>query len=76
MEGPYRVSRNPMWVGLFLVFIGAAIATAVGLHILLVFGVAVAYHNQILAEEEVCIKGFGETYEAYMDRVPRYFLFL
>jgi protein-S-isoprenylcysteine O-methyltransferase Ste14 len=33
-------------------------------------------HLGILAEEEVCLRRYGEPYRAYMERVPRYFLFL
>jgi protein-S-isoprenylcysteine O-methyltransferase Ste14 len=32
-------------------------------------------HYGILAEEEVCLKQYGDSYRAYMERVPRYFLF-
>jgi protein-S-isoprenylcysteine O-methyltransferase Ste14 len=31
-------------------------------------------HFGILAEEEVCLKLYGEAYRAYLKRVPRYFL--
>jgi protein-S-isoprenylcysteine O-methyltransferase Ste14 len=30
-------------------------------------------HGRVLAEEEACLKRYGETYRAYMQRVPRYF---
>jgi protein-S-isoprenylcysteine O-methyltransferase Ste14 len=32
-------------------------------------------HFGILAEEEVCLKRYGEPYRVFMERVPRYFLF-
>jgi protein-S-isoprenylcysteine O-methyltransferase Ste14 len=32
-------------------------------------------HFGILAEEEVCLRRYGESYRAYMEQVPRYFLF-
>ena len=76
MAGPYRVSRNPQWLGLFLVLLGSAIAVGIGLYIGIVVIVGVIYHIQILAEETTCIAKYGDSYRAYMNRIPRYFLFL
>ena len=75
VDGPYRVSRNPQWVGLFLVFIGIAISTATWLYIGILIGVAIIYHTQILAEEALCIRLYGDSYRSYMNRVSRYFMF-
>ena len=74
--GPYRVSRNPQWLGLFLVLLGSAIATRIWLYIGMVVIVGLIYHIQILDEEAACIKKYGESYREYMKRIPRYFLFL
>ena len=76
VKGPYRFSRNPQWVGLFLVLLGSAVVTGIWLYIGLVFLVSVIYHKQILDEETACIKKYGESYREYMERIPRYFLFL
>jgi protein-S-isoprenylcysteine O-methyltransferase Ste14 len=35
----------------------------------------VLQHYEILAEEEVCLRRSGESYRAYVERVPRYGLF-
>jgi protein-S-isoprenylcysteine O-methyltransferase Ste14 len=32
-------------------------------------------HIRTLAEEEACLEQYGDSYRAYMKRVPRYFLF-
>jgi protein-S-isoprenylcysteine O-methyltransferase Ste14 len=76
VEGPYRFSRNPQWLGLFLVLFGSAIAAGVGLYIGLVILVGIIYHKQILDEEKACIQKYGESYREYMKRIPRYFLLL
>jgi protein-S-isoprenylcysteine O-methyltransferase Ste14 len=73
--GPYRVSRNPQWLGLFLVLLGSAIAAGIWLYIGIVVIVGIIYHIQILDEETACIKKYGESYREYMNRIPRYFLF-
>jgi protein-S-isoprenylcysteine O-methyltransferase Ste14 len=76
VNGPYRVSRNPQWFGLFLVLIGSAIAVGIWLYIVMVVLVGIIYHKQILDEETACLKKYGESYHDYMARIPRYFLFL
>ena len=76
VKGPYRFSRNPQWLGLFLVLLGSAIAAGIWLYIGIVAIVGIIYHIQILAEETACIKKYGESYREYMNRKPRYFLFL
>jgi protein-S-isoprenylcysteine O-methyltransferase Ste14 len=75
VEGPYRFSRNPQWLGLFLVLLGSAIAAGIWLYIGIVAIVGIIYHIQILDEETACIKKYGESYREYMNRIPRYFLF-
>jgi protein-S-isoprenylcysteine O-methyltransferase Ste14 len=74
--GPYHVSRNPQWVGLFLVLLGSAVAAGVWLYVAMVLAVGVIYHIQILDEEALCLQTFGDSYREYMHRIPRYLLFL
>jgi protein-S-isoprenylcysteine O-methyltransferase Ste14 len=76
INGPYRASRNPQWLGLFLVLLGSAIAVGIWLYIGIVAVVGVIYHIQILDEEKACIQKYGASYHDYMKRIPRYFLFL
>jgi protein-S-isoprenylcysteine O-methyltransferase Ste14 len=61
-KGIYRISRHPQLVALFVLFL-----TLVASRVL--------QHYGILAEEEVCLKQYGESYRAYMQKVPRYLLF-
>lgn len=74
--GPYRLSRNPQWVGLFLVLAGAALMSGVWLYLGIIVVVAIIYHLQILAEEKACLEQYGDSFRAYMARIPRYFWFL
>ena len=73
-EGPYRVSRNPQWVGLFMVLLGAAITSATWLMIAIVLVIGCVYHLQVLEEEKACSALYGEPYVKYLHQVPRYFL--
>jgi protein-S-isoprenylcysteine O-methyltransferase Ste14 len=76
VAGPYRLSRNPQWVGLVLVLVGAALMTGVVLYLAILLVVAVIYHLQILAEERACLEQYGDRFRAYLDTVPRYVLLL
>lgn len=70
--GPYRFSRNPMYVAYFFYFLGCVLLTQswVLLGILLVFQVTA--HRLVLAEERWCAAQFVEAYPAYARGVRRY----
>jgi protein-S-isoprenylcysteine O-methyltransferase Ste14 len=74
-RGLYRVSRHPQIVMASLVLLGACIA--IGSWLALAFWIAARLleHLGIVAEEEVCLKRYGEAYRAYLNRVPRYLVF-
>lgn len=73
-RGIYRVSRHPQIVAASVVLLGACIS--IGSWLALAFWAAarILEHFGIVAEEEVCLKQYGEAYRAYLKRVPRYFL--
>ena len=74
-RGLYRVSRHPQIVMLFVSFLGMCLAIGSWLALLTLVMSRVLQHYGILAEEEVCLAQYGESYRAYMRRVPRYFVF-
>jgi protein-S-isoprenylcysteine O-methyltransferase Ste14 len=72
--GPYRLSRNPLYVAATIVFAGICVATA---NVVLVGYLAIAVllqHFMILAEERTCRGKYGEVFERYLRTVPRYLL--
>ena len=73
--GLYRVSRNPQWVTLVMVFVGSCLAIGSWAALSLFALAVVCYHFRILAEERSCLITYGDAYRDYMVRVPRYFLF-
>ena len=75
-KGVYRISRHPQIVALFVLFLGICIAIGSWAAVGMLLSSKVFQHFSILAEEEVCLRQYGEPYRAYMDRVARYFLFL
>jgi protein-S-isoprenylcysteine O-methyltransferase Ste14 len=71
--GIYQYSRNPQWIGLVLIFIGTCISCGNGLALLMMSVGIVLYHFRILGEESACLRDYGQSFQDYMDSVPRYF---
>lgn len=72
-QGPYRFTRNPMYVGLTLVQAGLGVA----LSNLWMAGFALpallmVHFLAVLPEERYLTERFGESYRAYRARVRRY----
>jgi len=74
VEGPYRFSRNPMYVGMLLVQLSLGMALN-SLWIVLLSPVAlgVVHLTAVLPEERYLAGRFGKGYEQYRRRVRRYF---
>lgn len=73
--GLYRVSRNPQWMALSVMYLGCCVAIGSWVAVILYLVSAAFIHFRILGEETACLKQYGESYREYMGRVPRYFLF-
>ena len=73
-RGLYRISRHPQVLMLFIMSIG--ICMTVGSWLVLFILVIAGFfgHFRTLAEEKACLERYGDSYRAYMKRVPRYFL--
>jgi len=74
-KGVYKRSRHPQIVSLFFIFLGICIAIGSWAALFILLMSKLFQHFGILAEEEVCLKRYGESYRVYMEQVPRYFLF-
>lgn len=74
-RGLYRLSRHPQIVMSSVVLLGGCIATGSWVATVFWATARLLEHFGILAEEEVCLKQYGETYRNYLRQVPRYFLF-
>jgi protein-S-isoprenylcysteine O-methyltransferase Ste14 len=71
-SGIYRLSRNPMYLGLNLVTLSAMIYTSSWIVIILGAYSIIIYHYIILGEEKFLAVRFGEQYVIYKGRVRRY----
>lgn len=73
-HGLYKVSRHPQIVMTAVVLLGTSIAIGSWLALILLIIARLLEHFGILAEEEVCLKRYGEPYRTYMKEVARYFV--
>ncbi len=71
-KGLYRISRNPIYLGCFLIYIGAGIACASWLFLLLTAIWVVLYDLLIAPEERWCLEKYGDAYREYMNRTPKW----
>lgn len=72
-EGPYRFSRNPMYLGMLVLY--AALSLALGLlwALVLLPVVFVILDRVVVRREEAYLeRRFGEEYRAYRSRVRRW----
>ena len=72
-SGPYRFTRNPMYVGILLllsawaVYLGSASPW-----FFLPLAFVTLTVQQIMPEEKILAQTFADGYRAYQDRVPRW----
>jgi len=70
--GVYRVSRNPMLLGLYLMALGSAIYVQNPINWILVIIALTIHHKIILVEENFLHKQFGNQWLEYRNKVRRY----
>ena len=72
-DGPYRVTRNPIYIGLILLYFGLSIVlTSVWMLLLLIPTVIVLHLGVVKREEDYLDWKFGEDYRRYVRQVPRW----
>jgi protein-S-isoprenylcysteine O-methyltransferase Ste14 len=71
-NGLYRISRNPMYIGYFVYFLGCVLLTQSMALLIALIAFQISAHWIILSEERWCAKEFGEEYSSYMKKVQRY----
>ena len=73
VAGPYRFTRNPMYVGMALAHVGGALALNAGWPLLLLPVAMVLLHVLVIrGEERLMAETFGAEYDAYRTRVRRW----
>src|SRR6516225_4833452 len=72
-SGPYRVTRNPIYLGMFLGLIGLAIAFDNLWLVMMLVPFALVIRYGVVAREEAYLeRKFGDVYRGYRSRVPRW----
>jgi protein-S-isoprenylcysteine O-methyltransferase Ste14 len=71
-KGIYRYSRNPMQLSQVVIFLGAGIATASWVFLLLSAVYMIVPLLWVEAEERHCLKFYRDAYREYMNKTPRW----
>ena len=72
-SGPFRYSRNPLYLALTLLYLGLTLAFNTWWGIVMLLPLIVVMHaGVVLREERYLDQKFGETYRQYRSRVRRY----
>jgi protein-S-isoprenylcysteine O-methyltransferase Ste14 len=72
-QGPYRVVRNPMYIGVALILAGEAILFRSWPLVIYLIAIGILWHLFVVAYEEPTLEQqFGDEYRTYRSRVPRW----
>ena len=73
VTGPYRLSRNPMYVGFTLLYLGISLwVNALWPLVLLPFVLVLMSRGVVAREERYLERRFGDAYRSYCARVRRW----
>jgi protein-S-isoprenylcysteine O-methyltransferase Ste14 len=71
-QGPYRYTRNPMYLGHLIFMLGLALTFWSWLGLILLAGRAAWFQHRVLRDEARLEATFGAEYAAYRARVKRW----
>jgi protein-S-isoprenylcysteine O-methyltransferase Ste14 len=75
-NGPYRVTRHPIYTGILGMLLGSALITGFGGVLVGLLVLAGVFLARISREEKLMLQTFGEQYSRYQRQVPRIVPFL
>mmetsp|Transcript_2508 Transcript_2508/g.3314 ORF Transcript_2508/g.3314 Transcript_2508/m.3314 type:complete len:227 (+) Transcript_2508:1-681(+) len=74
VEGPYRITRHPIYTGMFLLAIGCVISGGASFRGLIALAVFLAsYYYKMHLEEDLLVQQFKQQYIQYRKKVPKVF---
>jgi len=73
-RGIYHLSRNPIFLGLDGIVITLFLVQPNLFFLLFMIVTLISIHMQILNEEKILLKIYGNEYEVYKNKTKRYFL--
>ena len=71
-EGPYRLTRNPMYLGHLIFMLGLAVTFRSWVALAILVLRAIWFHRRVVADEARLAARFGAEYEDYKGRVKRW----
>jgi len=71
-EGPYRLTRNPMYLGHLVFMLGLAVTLRSYVALVPLVLRAIWFHRRVVADEARLAERFGAEYTGYMRRVKRW----
>jgi protein-S-isoprenylcysteine O-methyltransferase Ste14 len=71
-KGMYRYSRHPMMFSMLITFVGASIASGSWILLLLSLIFIFLQTATAIAEERGCLETYGDEYQEYLNRTPRW----
>ena len=72
-KGVFRYSRNPMYLGAFMLFIGISLVSISWIYFLIALIWMILTHiMEVPVEESECIKKYGTDYVEYMKRTQKW----
>jgi protein-S-isoprenylcysteine O-methyltransferase Ste14 len=69
--GPYRIVRNPLYLGSFTFILSLALLASNWLILLPAIMIVVLIYTRISGEEKMLLDRFGNEYQEYMKKTPR-----
>ena len=71
--GPYRFTRNPIYLGMFLLYVGIGLAVRSPWILILTLPLAITIRYGVVGREEAYLeRRFGDAYRDYTSRVRRW----
>ena len=74
-SGIYRIMRNPIVFGIFLLVIGSFLIVPTIIVLLICIFNVLTFNSKAIDEEKFLLRRFGEDYKNYMNEVGRYLPF-
>jgi len=70
--GMYRYSRHPLYVSMFIIWVGVSVASASWLFLLLSIVNMGLFAFLVVGEERACLQLYGDEYRQYLNLTPRW----
>jgi protein-S-isoprenylcysteine O-methyltransferase Ste14 len=71
-KGMYRYSRHPLYFSFSITFVGVSVASASWVFLLLSVVIIILQTSAVIAEERGCLATYGDEYQEYLNRTPRW----